>query len=126
MSKEWRGFERRGHPRVSASGVKGVEESGLEALVVNVSISGALLEVSYALPSRSRYVVKLTLPDRRSLALAGEVVRSYVHGFDKDSSGHPAVRYRAAIQFVDVTEEQRQHLEKLVVGRDHLTAELSS
>jgi hypothetical protein len=86
----------------------------LPASIVDVSLSGALLEVPSTLSPQSRYVLRLPLRDGGALELAGQVVRSYVHGFEKVSAGLPSVKYRAAIQFVDVTSHQREELEKLV------------
>jgi len=46
------------------------------------------------------------------------VVRSYVHGFAKDDKGVPAAKYRAAIQFVDMSPATRDDLQKLLVPRE--------
>jgi hypothetical protein len=37
-----------------------------------------------------------------------------VHGFEKDEKGLPAVKYRAAIQFLDVDPEAKDDLERLL------------
>ncbi len=116
MSNEWQGEERRAHPRVSLKERESPSRV-LASTVVDLSISGALLEVGETLPTKTRYTVRLEQADRPPLELAGEVVRSYVHGFEKDENGLPAVKYRAAIQFVDLTPETKNDLERLLSPR---------
>jgi hypothetical protein len=113
MSNEWQGEERRAHPRVS---LKERESPAriVASTIVDLSLSGALLEVGSTLTPKSRYTVRLERSEGGPLELAGEVVRSYVHGFEKDEKGLPAVKYRAAIQFVDVDPETADDLERLL------------
>ena len=113
MSNEWQGEERRSHPRVS---LKDRDSSSpvVESAIVDLSLSGALLEVASKLSPKSRYLVRLERADGEPLEVSGEVVRSYVHGFAKDDKGLPAAKYRAAIEFVDVSPETRDDLEKLL------------
>jgi hypothetical protein len=122
MPNEWKGQERRDHPRVA---VKKAATSVVETLVVDLSLSGALLEVPSSLPSGSRYSVRLPIADARSVSLVGEVVRSYVHGFEKSTGGVPAVKYRAAIKFVDVEPSERELLEQVIRSGEKGRAELS-
>jgi hypothetical protein len=115
MSNQWQGEERREHPRVTLKASGGRKKgSVIEPSVVDVSLSGALLELSSMLPSKSRYVLQFPTDDGEALELAGEVVRSYVHGFDNDASGRPSVKYRAAIQFVDMSPETESELEAIL------------
>ncbi|MGH9319783.1 MAG: PilZ domain-containing protein [Vicinamibacteria bacterium] len=118
MTNEWQGEERRSHPRILLSDKTRGSGAFVETSIVDLSQSGALLEVPSALPAKSRYLVRLVLEDGRRLELSGEVVRSYVHGFDKAPQGVPTVKYRAAIQFVDLTPDSRRHLESLL-GSGH-------
>jgi hypothetical protein len=113
MSNEWQGEERRAHPRVS---LKERESPArvVASTIVDLSLSGALLEVGSTLPPKSRYTVQLERAEGGPIELSGEVVRSYVHGFEKDEKGLPAVKYRAAIQFVDVDPETKDDLEQLL------------
>lgn len=113
MSNEWQGEERRAHPRVSLKERESPSRV-VASTIVDLSLSGALLEVGSTLLANSRYTVRLERPDGRPLELAGVVVRSYVHGFEKDEKGLPAVKYRAAIQFVDVDPETKDDLERLL------------
>jgi hypothetical protein len=115
MSSGWNGDERRDHPRFAVrANTAGTPEPTWEIPVLDLSLSGALLEVSSGLPRKNRYLVRLPLPAGEALQLQGDVVRSYVHGFDKDSSGRPAVKYRVAIRFIDMSAAERKRLEEFL------------
>jgi hypothetical protein len=116
MSRPWQGEERRSHPRLAIEGaVEGALDSVVEAPIVDLSVSGALVELSSGLPSGGRCLLRIPVDDgEATLDVSGEVVRSYVHGFDKDRQGQPSVRYRAAIRFVDVTAEQSERLDAFI------------
>lgn len=129
MSKRWQGDERRSHPRVPLrDGGTKTGETVLPTAIVDISLSGALLEVPSTLSPQSRYLLRVPLANGNALELEGEVVRSYVHGFDKVSAGLPSVRYRAAIKFVDVTPDRLEALQKIVndSGGFDRNAELST
>lgn len=129
MTEDWKGGERRRHARLQLDGkVRGRIQSVFEAPVVDLSVSGALLEVPATLAPSARYVLKLPLEPGKLLTLQSEVVRSYVHGFDKSTGAQPAVRYRAALRFVNLTEEQIAELEAFLRGRGRgdLNASLST
>ena len=130
MPKAWPREERRSHPRVPVKGdVQGKIETAIETPVLDLSLSGALLEVPFTLPASARYVLKLVLESGSGLELTGEIVRCYVHGFDKDERGQPSVRYRAAVKFVELEAAQDEALKALVEredGASDLRAELSS
>lgn len=129
MSNDWEGDERRDHPRVPIDGqLQGEIEAFVEAPLMDLSLSGALIEVPSALPANARYALKLPMSETESLELHVEVVRSYVHGFDTVSAGKPAVKYRAAIKFVDLTDAQTASIKQLMDrGQgDPIRAELSS
>jgi hypothetical protein len=129
MSDEWEGDERRGQPRVAIDGgLQGEIEAAVAAPLMDLSLSGALIEVPSALPANARYSLKLPMSETESLEIRAEVVRSYVHGFESVSAGKPAVRYRAALKFVDLTDAQTQSLKQLMDrGQgDPIQAELSS
>lgn len=131
MANDWQGDERRDHPRVSIDGnLQGEIEAAVEAPLMDLSLSGALIEVPSALPANARYALKVPMSESESesVVLHAEVVRSYVHGFDTVTAGKAAVKYRAALKFVDVTEDQQQALKQLIDrGQDDpIRAELSS
>jgi hypothetical protein len=112
MSSVWNGDERREHPRFTVkASLAGTAERSWEIPVLNVSLSGALLEVSSSQPSKRRYVVRLPVEASDALELEGEVVRSYVHGFDKDANGRPSVKYRVAIRFTGLDDTEKKRLE---------------
>ena len=129
MSDEWEGDERRGQPRVAIDGgLQGEIEAAVAAPLMDLSVSGALIEVPSALPANARYTLKLPLSDAEALEIHAEVVRSYVHGFDTVSAGKPAVRYRAALKFIDLDDAQIGNIKQLMDrgGGDPIQAELSS
>ena len=120
MADEWQGSDRREHPRVPMDGeVRGKIESRIEAPLVDLSLSGALIEIVSALPASEMYRLRLPLDKGGMLELRAEVVRSYVHGFDTQGAGKPKVKYRAALRFLDLDDEQKKGLESLLErGRD--------
>ena len=112
---EYEGDERRGHPRVPIDGqLQGEIETSIVAPLMDLSLSGALIEVPSALPANARYALKLPVSETDSVEIQVEVVRSYVHGFDSVSAGKPAVKYRAAIKFVDLTDALQKTLKQLM------------
>ena len=126
---EWEGGERRDHPRVPIDGqLQGEIEACVVAPLMDLSLSGALIEVPSALPANARYSLKLPMSETEFIEIQAEVVRSYVHGFETVSAGKPAVKYRAALRFVDLTDAQEKQLTQ-VIDRgqgDPIRAELSS
>ncbi len=112
---EYEGDERRDHPRVPIDGqLQGEIEAFVVAPLMDLSLSGALIEVPSALPANARYALKLPMSETDSVEIQAEVVRSYVHGFDSISAGKPAVKYRAAIKFIDLTDAQQKSLKQLM------------
>ena len=129
MSNDWEGDERRDHPRVPIDGqLQGEIEAFVEAPLMDLSLSGALIEVPSALPANARYALKCSMSETEFLEIHAEVVRSYVQGFDTVSAGKPAVKYRAALKFVDLTDAQTASIKQLMArGQgDPIRAELSS
>jgi len=126
---EYEGDERRDHPRVPIDGqLQGEIEASVVAPLMDLSLSGALIEVPSALPAKARYALKLSMSETESVEIQAEVVRSYVHGFDSVTAGKPAVKYRAAIKFVDLSDAQQKSLKQLMDRRsgDPIQVELSS
>ena len=130
MSDVWQGNERREHPRVPIAGeLQGKIETTIDVPLVDVSLSGALLEMPTSLAANTRYRLKVDASDAAEAFEADvDVVRSYVHGFDRGNAGQPAVKYRVAIRFVELTEAQETSLQKLMDRRSGTTlrAQLSS
>jgi hypothetical protein len=115
MSNTWQGEERRSHPRIALAGaVEGALDSVIEAPIVDLSMSGALVDVASALPSGGRCVLRIPTDGVETFEIPAEVVRSYVHGFHKGKDGQPSVRYRAAIRFVDLDARQEAELTRFI------------
>ena len=58
MSDEWEGDERRSEPRVAIDGsLQGEIEAAVAAPLMDLSVSGALIEVPSALPANARYTL---------------------------------------------------------------------
>jgi hypothetical protein len=117
MADGWEGSDRRRHPRVSLNGeVRGKIHTEASAPVINLSLTGALLEVPCTLQVGASYTLRLALHRDRFVDVKGKVVRSYVHGFDKNEKGEMFIKYRAAIQFQSVGDAQREALDKFLQG----------
>lgn len=93
--------------------------------MVDISVSGILLELPCALQASTLYRLRLTSEHRSLLELSGRVVRSYVHGFSKGARGETKITYRAAIQFEDVSVEHKRGLEALIAKGEDFSAGLA-
>ena len=82
---------------------------------VDLSETGALLEVETSLRPGAFYTLRFTLPQGPPLTLKARVVRSYVSGFMSGPGGEGVVLYRTAVEFVETAEADRaailRHLE---------------
>jgi len=107
--------DRRRHRRVALQGeVQGKIHTMAAAPVVNLSVSGALLEVPAVLKPRASYTLRLSFAPGQYMDLPARVVRSYVHGFDLNVKGENVIKYRAAIEFVSIGEDQKAALLKVI------------
>jgi hypothetical protein len=77
------------------------------APIVNLSETGALVEVDCVLRPGTVQMLRLPLPGAGDLTLRCRVVRSFIHGFDHAPGENSLVRYRAALEFVGLTDEER-------------------
>jgi PilZ domain-containing protein len=122
------GRDRRIRARVAVHGdVVGKIHAANPAPIVNLSEKGALVEIEYVLRPGTVQVLRLPLRAAGELTLRCRVVRSFIHGFDPVAGEENLVRYRAALEFVGLTEEERAALRAhLEVGgpRDDLEASL--
>ena len=115
MAEEWSGRERRKHPRVPLKGeVKGKIHTVSAAPIIDLSVEGALLEVPCALKPRSLYTMRLALSPTEHLEVKGKVIRSYVHGFERNERGETVIKYRAAVQFQAITDAHKETLYQIV------------
>ena len=117
MSEGWSGADRRRHPRVALGGeVRGKIHTVASAPVVNLSVTGALVEVPCTLRVGAAYTIRLAIGQDKFIDVKGKVVRSYVHGFDKNEKGETVIKYRAAVQFLDLPDKQKTELERFLQG----------
>jgi hypothetical protein len=129
MSEGWNGVNRRRHPRVALEGkVRGKIHTVASAPVVNLSLTGALLEVPCTLQVGTGYTMHLAIGAAGVVDVKGKVVRSYVHGFEKNEKGETVIKYRAAVQFQIVPEEHQTKLQRFIqgMGKAELHADLSA
>jgi len=102
--------ERRRQARVSLSGeVQGRIHTVQSAPVLDISETGALIEVPCSLRPGKVYVLQLPLGGV-TLLLQSRVVRSYVHGIERKSEGETRVQYRTAVQFLNLSDAERSQL----------------
>ena len=101
------GKERRRWSRVPVGGeVEGRIHTVAGAPVIDLSVNGALLEVPCSLRPGTIYPLRLSLGDE-FVVVKGRVVRSFVHHFVPLPGGEAQVNYRTAIEFGDMTQDQR-------------------
>jgi PilZ domain len=107
------GAERRRHPRVPVHGeVMGSIHTVASAPFVDLSETGALLEVTCALKPGSFYRLKFNVPGTGELMIKTRVVRSSVQGFKTGPKGENILVYRTALEFVEVLEGDRKALRR--------------
>jgi hypothetical protein len=110
------GAERRRRARVRVEGeVRGRIHTVPSAPVIDLSESGALLEVPCSLHPGSLYVLRLPLESE--VVLRSRVVRSYVHGLTRRDDGESAISYRAAVEFIDLGDRERAMIREQVAAR---------
>jgi hypothetical protein len=117
MAEDWGGSERRKHPRVVLKGeVQGRIHTVAAAPVVDLSLSGTLLELDCTLRVGATYSLRLTVNSSQNLHIKGRVLRSYVHGIDKNEKGETVIKYRSAVEFRDLGEPLQAALQDVVRG----------
>ncbi len=99
--------------RIAVNGeVLGRIHTSASAPVIDLSENGALVEIQSVLRPGAIHTLRLPL-GTEEVALRCRVVRSFIHGFDRTREGEEAVvRYRAALEFVGLTEKEREVLRK--------------
>lgn len=115
MTQERRG-ERRRQTRVRVEGeVTGRIHTVQAAPVIDISETGAMLEVPCTLRPGSLYVLRLPLGGE--IVLRSRVVRCYVVGQAKLGNGEMVLTYRAAVEFVDVGAREREVIHRQIEAR---------
>jgi len=113
---QFAGKDRRIRARVALNGeVVGKIHTSAIAPVIDLSETGALVEVRSVLRPGAVHTLRLPLPAGGELTLRAQVVRSFIHGFERSGTAEETpVRYRAALTFIDLTDHDRaairQHL----------------
>ncbi len=107
------GAERRRRPRIPVHGeVMGRIHTVAAAPFVDLSETGALLEVACSLRPGAFYTLRFSLPKGPELGLKARVVRSFVKGFETGQGGESVVVYRTAVEFVEIGDEDRSALRR--------------
>ena len=108
--------------------VRGKIHTVSAAPVVDLSVEGALLEVPCVLKPKTLYTLKLALGPTEQLEVKGKVIRSYVHGFERNERGETIIKYRAAVQFQAVGDAEKEALHKTIerLSQVAVSAHLSS
>jgi c-di-GMP-binding flagellar brake protein YcgR len=122
MSK---GDERRRWPRIPVRGeIVGQIYTETAAPLLDLSEGGALLEVPCVLRPRANYTLRLALGQGAVLMLRASVVRSYAHHLEAIGHGESRLRYHAALQFVNVSERERELIRLRLAGDASLAGAL--
>jgi len=100
--------ERRSRARVVLGDIVGRLQAEDPAPVVNLSETGALVETQNVLRPGAVQTLRLPLPGDGELTLRCRVVRSFIHGVAGPDES--VVRYRAALEFLGLSEEERAAL----------------
>ena len=117
MAQGKSGQERRRRPRVKiGGGVVAKVQTVLHAPVIDLSVTGALVEVEEALRPGARCTVRIPLSAGTMLRLGARVVRSTLVSLARSGEGARAARYQAAVEFVDVSEGDATQLSAYLNG----------
>ncbi len=109
--------DRRVRTRINVHGdVLGKVHSTNPAPVVNLSEVGALVETQCVLRPGTVQMLRVPLRTTGELTLRCRVVRSFIHGFDPAPGEESVVRYRAALEFVGLSDEERAALRAHLEG----------
>ena len=108
--------------------VRGRIHTVASAPVINISVSGVLLEVPCTLQVGALYTLRLAIQSGDVLEIKGKITRSYVHGFAKNDRGETVIKYRAAVQYYKLSDPNRYALESFLrnVEKKGLQAELQA
>jgi hypothetical protein len=120
--EQFSGKDRRVRARVALNGeVLGKIHTTAVAPVIDLSEAGALVEVRSVLRPGAVHTLRLPLAAGGELNLRARVVRSFIHGFERTGApDETPVRYRAALEFIDLTEQDRAALrEHVAQGNGH-------
>ena len=99
--------ERRKHPRVQLKKkIVGEIKTGITVTIIDISLTGVLVEVNTPLKIGSKCNLKINL-DGKDFNVLGRVERVYVHSLEKE-----AIIYRAGINFEKISDDQMRILKE--------------
>jgi len=106
--------ERRRHPRVEMMhSVGGEVQAVVASSIINLSVSGTLVELPCRLNPGGLYEIRMSFADRLITTVA-QVVRSYVHSVGHSESGTSTLLYRAGLVFQKLDDEDRKFLDTFI------------
>lgn len=106
--------ERRKHPRVEMMhSVGGEVQAVVASSIINLSVSGTLVELPCRLNPGGLYEINVSFADR-VISTVAQVIRSYVHSVGHTESGTSTLLYRAGLVFNKLDDEDRDFLEKFI------------
>lgn len=106
--------ERRKYPRVSLEGDLPARVLTPGTVPVDLSATGILLESPRPLTAKAVNTLRLELAPNRQLLIRGRVVRNYVYQLDRSAAGATSVKYRAAIEFLSLTDDDQRMLQSYI------------
>lgn len=122
------GSERRRHPRVPVHGkVSGKIHAFAEAEVINLSRSGALLQVPNSPAIGALYPLRLSFSNLEPLELKAKVVRCEAYENRRNGEGESTMVFRVGVIFTELTKSQEQVINEITtkVGEASVQAHLS-
>lgn len=106
--------ERRKHPRVEMMhSVGGEVQAVVASSIINLSVSGTLVELPCRLNPGGLYEINMSFADRM-ISTVAQVIRSYVHSVGHTESGTSTLLYRAGLVFNKLDDEDRDFLKKFI------------
>ncbi len=106
--------ERRKHPRVEMlHSVGGEVQAVVASSIINLSVSGTLVELPCRLNPGGLYEINMSFADHL-ISTVAQVVRSYVHSVGHSEGGTSTLLYRAGLLFHKLDDADRVFLEKFV------------
>jgi hypothetical protein len=99
--------EKRYHKRyrVNVMDIKGEVPFARNVKVLNISLSGALLETDRSPDLGNRYMLRME-SEGKELHVQGIVIRSTLHKNSRDVTGQPVSMYTAGLHFTNLSEEK--------------------
>ena len=94
--------------------VGGEVQAVVASSIINLSVSGSLVELPCRLNPGGLYEIQMSFADRVIKTVA-QVVRSYVHSVGHTEGGTSTLLYRAGLVFQKLEDDDLAYLEKFVL-----------